>query len=359
MSDYLSLSELFAGVKNAVHVVNNTAHDDDTVVLPTGIDWFKFNGNPVSNLYVSGNSWIGLGASNEANCIKVDRRDAKLWDLWTETGTIGDVNRFRYYRWRWSGFSQYNSNSDSTRLVWDCALFDNGTIYLSIVSWPTNNADGTNVLTAATTCAYSPSSAKLQFTFTRGDDNGTNWSVQDGWLEPAYARILYLYSDQQNFVYSYSSTDQTMTKIAELTKAQLTAQNFIDHGTVEKAPWSVIKSHLSHPCILKWKEGSIDQNIYATVSGVPVPQIIQAVADLSSATIKGIKAMTSVYEGNVSVSYSYDNSSWTDFSDMATFLQTDLAALYNGLTAEKKIHFKIRLSDAQASFTNLVMQYQN
>ena len=150
-----------------------------------------------------------------------------------------------------------------------------------------------------------------------------------------------------------------MTKIAELTKAQLTAQNFIDHGALEKAPWSVIKSHLSHPCILKWKEGSIDQNIYATISGVPVPQIIQAVADLSSATIKGIKAMTSVYEGNVSVSYSYDNSSWTDFSDMATFLQTDLAALYNGLMAEKKIHFKIRLSDVHAAFTNLVMQYQN
>jgi hypothetical protein len=359
MSDYLSLSELFAGVKNAVHVVNNTAHDDDTVALTTGIDWFKFNGNPVSNLYVSGNSWIGLGASNESNCIKVDRRDAKLWDLWTETGMIGDTKKFRYYRWRWSGFSQYNSTSDSTRLVWDCALFDNGTIYLNIVNWPTSYTDGTNVLVAAASCAYSPTSTKFQFTFTRGDDNGTSWTVQDGLLEPAYVRILYLYSDQQNFVYSYSSTEQSMTKILDLTKEQLTAQNFIDHGTVEKAPWSVIQSHLNHPCILKWKDGTIEQNIYAVASGTPVPQLIQSVADLSSATIKGIKAITSVYEGNVSVSYSYDNSSWTDFSDLAAFLQTDLVDLYHGLGVEKKIHFKIKLNDAQASFTNLVMQYQN
>jgi hypothetical protein len=238
-------------------------------------------------------------------------------------------------------------------------LFDNGTIYLNIIRWPTSYADGANSLEATSSCAYSPSSTTLQFTFTRGDDNGTNWTVQNGLIEPEYSRTLYLYSDQQNFVYSYSSVDQGMTKILDLTKDKLTAQNFIDHGTTEKASWSVIKLHLSHPRILKWKDGNIEQNIYAILSGTPVPQLIQFVADLSSITIKGIKAITSVYEGNVSVSYSYDNSSWTDFSNMATFLQTDVAALYKGLTAEKKIYFKIKLIDAQASFTNLVMEYVN
>ena len=359
MSDYLSLAELLAGVENADHVVNNTAHDDDTITIATGIDWFKFNSNVVSNIYASGNSWVGIGANSESNCIKVNRRDTKLWDLWTETGNIGDTKKFRYYRWRWSGYSYYSSTSDNTKLVWDCVLFDNGTIYLNIIRWPTSYADGANSLEATSSCAYSPSSTTLQFTFTRGDDNGTNWTVQNGLIEPEYSRTLYLYSDQQNFVYSYSRVDQGMTKILGLTKDKLTAQNFIDHGTTEKASWSVIKLHRSHPRILKWKDGNIEQNIYAILSGTPVPQLIQFVADLSSITIKGIKAITSVYEGNVSVSYSYDNSSWTDFSNMATFLQTDVAALYKGLTAEKKIYFKIKLIDAQASFTNLVMEYVN
>jgi len=44
---------------------------------------------------------------------------------------------------------------------------------------------------------------------------------------------------------------------------------------------------------------------------------------------------------------------------MADFLLIDVATLYAGLAAEKKIYFKIKLNDATSRFTNLVIEYIN
>ena len=135
MSNYASLNELFITVDNATHVINNVAHDDDTVTVATGIDWFTFQNVVVSNIYVSGNSWVGIGTNAEASSIKVNRRDTKLYDLWTEIGTIGDSIQYKFYRWRWSGYAQYNSTSTGDKLIWDCVLFEDGTVYLNIDTW--------------------------------------------------------------------------------------------------------------------------------------------------------------------------------------------------------------------------------
>ena len=359
MSNYSSIADLVANVDNATHVINNTAHDDDTVTVASGIDWFTFNNVVVTNLYVSGNSWVGLGTSAEASSIKVDRRDTKLWDFRTETGVVGDHVTFRFLRFRWSGYSYYSSTSASNKLIWDCVLLDNGQIFLNIVSWPTSYTDGTNALVTANTCTYVPSVAATKFTFTRSDNAGTIWTVASGMNEPSYARVLYLYSDYQSYIYYFSSTDNTLTKIDGITRETINAQTFIDHGSSDAAPWSLLKIQLTHPAILKWTDSASPKQINITLAGIPVAQIITTFADLNDTTIKGIKSITSVYEGNISICYSYDNVTWTDNVLMADFLLIDVATLYAGLAAEKKIYFKIKLNDATSRFTNLVIEYIN
>jgi len=359
MSNYASLNELFITVDNATHVINNVAHDDDTVTVATGIDWFTFQNVVVSNIYVSGNSWVGIGTNAEASSIKVNRRDTKLYDLWTEIGTIGDSIQYKFYRWRWSGYAQYNSTSTGDKLIWDCVLFEDGTVYLNIDTWPSNDNNGTNGVLAATTCSFTPSATSRQFTFKRTETAGLNWSVQSGLIEPLYHKILFLYSDVQGLVYFYSSDSNTFTKIDGVTKEELTANHFLTSGCYPGAPWASMKDHLTHPVVLKWSDSPEPQNVRAEISGTPVAQAITSFADLSSATIKGIKSITSVYQGNVKVSYSYNNTEWIDPINMSDFIQIDLSALYNNLTSNKKIYFKVMLMDDTSLFTNLIVDYLN
>lgn len=369
MSNYNSVSDLLLTIANADHIVDHVAHDDDSIMVATNIDWFTFNNVIATNVYVSGNSWIGIGTNSESSGLKVNRRDAKLWDLWTETGIVGTGTSgtgasgtsifYHYYRVRWGGYSRYNSTSDSAQLIWDCVLLDDSRIYLNIVQWPTDYADGTNALVTASTCSYAPSTTALQFTFSRSDTAGTIWTVQSGILEPDYTRTLYLYSDEQKFIYYYSATDRTMTKIPDLKRTTLTGQAFSDHGSALVAPWNLIKSSLTKPVILKWRETGAAVPINAKLSGVPIAQTISSVVDLNSSTIKGIKSFTAVYEGNITISYSLDNQVWTNEITMADFLALDVNTIYSSLTSEKKIYFRIKLNDSTAIFTNFVMEFQN
>ena len=51
--NYSSIEEIVAGTDNAETIVNNVAHDDDTVSV-NGADWLTFNGVAVSTIYCSG-----------------------------------------------------------------------------------------------------------------------------------------------------------------------------------------------------------------------------------------------------------------------------------------------------------------
>ena len=87
MATYTSLqAAIDAGTTNMTAVRNNSGNDDGTDTVATGITWFYFSSTQVTNLYVSGNSWIGFGASVEQ--LKVNRRDAIVRYEWTETGPI-------------------------------------------------------------------------------------------------------------------------------------------------------------------------------------------------------------------------------------------------------------------------------
>ena len=179
MATYTSLqAAIDAGTTNMTAVRNNSGNDDGTDTVATGITWFYFNSTQVTNLYVSGNSWIGFGASSEQ--LKVNRRDAKVLYEWTETGTIG-ANKF--FKLRWCGYSMYNQTVDSYAQQYDVFLFDNGQIFLNFYDVPTSNFDGTNALVCgSTTVSFSPTAGTAgEWTFTPTDAAaGTGWSVATG-----------------------------------------------------------------------------------------------------------------------------------------------------------------------------------
>lgn len=160
---------------------NNSPNDDNTDTIASGITWFYFNGAQVTNLYVSGNSWIGFGASLEQ--LKVNRRDCKVYYEYIETGTIG-TNRF--CKLRWMGTSAYSSSyqtTDSYQQYFDVFLFDNGQIFLSFYKAPTSSFDGTNALVCGSaTVSFSPAAGTAgEWTFTPSDAAaGTGWTVAVG-----------------------------------------------------------------------------------------------------------------------------------------------------------------------------------
>ena len=90
----------------------------------------------------------------------------------------------------------------------------------------------------------------------------------------------------------------------------------------------------------------------------PRKQTICGVADLSHETIHGIISITSVYKGNVMVSYSFDDETYTDQMTLEDFLKLDADTLYEG-AVNKKIYFKFVLLDRSSSLTNFVITYNN
>ena len=99
--DYNSVQDIIsAGISNMQCIRNNTKNDDGTDTL-VGVDWFTFKDTVAQNIYVSGNSWLGLGSSSEH--LKVNRRDGAVYSIYREEGTL--FNYYKFLKIRWSGYS--------------------------------------------------------------------------------------------------------------------------------------------------------------------------------------------------------------------------------------------------------------
>lgn len=182
MADYMTLqAAIDAGIENMTALRSNSKNDDGTSVYATGIDWFFFNGVVVSQIYPSGNSWLGFGTSSEQ--LRVNRRDCAVYREYTETGTIG-TNRF--FKFRWAGvsyYSSYNPDSAYDGQQYDVFLIDNGQIFLNFYHVPQQTGGGTNSLTCGsenvtfTITAGEP----CEYTFAPSDPaTGKGWTVEAG-----------------------------------------------------------------------------------------------------------------------------------------------------------------------------------
>ena len=75
---YDSVRSIMNTTENMEHLIINTRYDGITLQYQ-GVDWFQFNGKVISNIYVSDNSFIGLG--NKTEHLLVCRRDASLYNF--------------------------------------------------------------------------------------------------------------------------------------------------------------------------------------------------------------------------------------------------------------------------------------
>lgn len=179
MADYISVQDMLdAGTTNMTVIRNNSKQDDGVDTVATGINWFYFNGVLVTNVYASGNSFIGFGANAEH--LRVNRRDAAMFYLYKETGTICGT---KFFKLRWRGYSYYNQTSDTYLQQYDVFLFGDGRIFLNFFDVPPTTGGGTCSLTCGSqSVTYTVvAGTACQYVFTPANPGaGTTWSVSAG-----------------------------------------------------------------------------------------------------------------------------------------------------------------------------------
>lgn len=200
MADYNSLEDMMNTTENMTKLINNSGQDDNTITVD-GVDWFFFKGNRASTLYVSGNSWIGVGANAEQ--LLVCRRDAKLWNLYREEATL--FGTYKVLKIRWEGYAQYNSTSADVALKYEWFFIENGNMFLNLISPPTNGSYlGTSSVVANTTYPLSIKAGQHTYiSFFTQDDTGlafeVAYSVMD--VQAPFER-KYLMSDKDGKYYT-------------------------------------------------------------------------------------------------------------------------------------------------------------
>lgn len=175
MASYNFLEDMMGNRENMECLVNNSRHDDDVMQF-VGVDWFKFNGSLISNIFVSGNSFIGLGANAEH--LLVCRRDAAMYSFYREEGEI--YGTYKFLKLRWEGYAQYNNTSEDVRLYYEWFFFDSGDMLLNIIKAP-NAAGylGTNRVNGSTNKDFTVAVTQQQYiTFYHKDDNGKQFDIE-------------------------------------------------------------------------------------------------------------------------------------------------------------------------------------
>ncbi len=297
MADYTSIEEIVAGVSNATQLRTNSKQDDGTDAI-TGVDWFSYGGTVCSSIYASGNSWIGLGSSSEH--LKVNRRDAAMWNLWREEGTVKNT---RFLRIRWSGYTAYNSTSASALLTFDVILLETGDIVLYVTDVPTDNYTGTFTL------------GSLSYEKPTTDNRYVTFYLQaDGSYIADYNPIdlsikKYLVRNGNTL---YTVTDGSLVEVSGILNADL----FMNSG-VDAIPDGALLMTLSAPEVLCWTDGDRVPTLTATVQGMPqgMHEIVSDNARVGHESVYGITSVEATASDGATFLLSFDGGMWMTYTN--------------------------------------------
>lgn len=331
MADYTSIYDIVAGVDNATQLRTNLKQDDGTDTI-TGVDWFSYAGTVCNNIYANGNSWIGLGANSEH--LKVNRRDAAMWNLWREEGTYSTaLKTIRFLRIRWSGYTVYNSKSDSALLTYDVLLFDTGDIMLYIVDVPTSNYSGTFTL------------GSLSYTKPTADNRYVTFYLQaDGSYIAKYEPIdlftkKYLVRDTDTI---YTVSDGALVVV----EGELSADLFIANGT-DEIPAGELLMTLTCPEVLCWTDGDTTPALTATVQGQAIGEhdITSDKIRVGHESVYGITSVEAIASEGAKFLLSFDGGLWMVYdTSNNTWVSSDV-----GMTATEFVAIP---TDAWTSMIN-------
>lgn len=365
MLDYGTIDDILKSTENMA-VLRNSLNDDSTDTID-GVDWFQYNGKTASKLYVSGNSWMGIGENTEH--LRIVRRDADLMILRREEGMLWGA--FRFLRVRWEGYSVHGNRNEDTRLVWDVIFFDTGDICVSFETIPTNSgylADS-NLVTGAGSISFVPLSGKV-ISFKPQDETGTTFELKDHapvFLDPYNRR--YLVTDASGALYTVA--DGALLKMEE---TELTAEVFETYG-VQDIPDGNLLVTLTDPTILYWHDSENRfPDFKATYTGVPIPQVLYSEnIDMSDATILGIEKVTADCDDHVLFAVSFDDgeswwgcvdATWARLSEEKSGMsKAALEAISVDSWAEKavtgQIKYRFVISGADGYLRSITTDYLN
>lgn len=164
-----------------------SSNDDNTVTLPDIGFNFNYNGLVIRQLYVSGNTWIGLGSAIEHICI--NRRDTSYNNLYYSNEIEYNTKLFRI---RFEGNSTYNSWG-SNNLIWEFSIFETGIMRLVLEKIPNN---GTNSFNNPGIGAQSLILEEgKSYIFIPQDSLGKNYTIQKGSYIPSIIKFLMIDSE--------------------------------------------------------------------------------------------------------------------------------------------------------------------
>jgi hypothetical protein len=346
LANYSSIREMLNDMSNLTYVLYNQKEDDYAIDFATNIDWFKFKNTQVTRVYGSGNGWIGFGSDSEH--LQVNRRDQAMYYLGYEKGTVGVTITYEYFRVYWKGYSSYNTTANKAILEYDCVLLDTGDIYLKIHTFPKVNINGFNRLVAVNTVEFEPSSRPrdTEFTFIHQDDLGNEFELSKGLVEPNYYVVKYLFGDENNKVYTVVDDE-----LSEVT-APLTSVVFKNNGT-DTIPSKIVKN-LSGLKVYKWSDADT-VTMALSVEYIPLPQYVSCVADMNNVPIHGIRSISYDASDDVTVTYSFDGTTWSTEKPLGQLTVDDLS----GWSDTKTIYFKFKLSTSTSRLVRFKLIYMN
>lgn len=366
MADYIMVEDIFESTDNMDVLRNNSLNDDGTDTV-TGVDWFKYKETVASTFYVSGNSWIGMGQNAEQ--LRISRRDADLYTLRREEGTL--LENYRFLRIRWEGYNVHGNSGSAVRLVWDALFFDTGDIVLHFADVPGSASNmGESVLyTKSKNISFSVEKGKT-ISFLHQDDAGNEYELSEDmpvFLDPYDRR--YLFRDGEGVFYTVENGE-----LITLEETELTAELFETYG-VEDIPDEDLLTGLKNPTVLYWHNS---QNRFPDMkikySGVPKPQVIYSEnIDMSDYSILGIEKVTCDCDEKCLFAVSFDdgqtwlgyiNNAWVKFSEEASGMSKEaIEGISSDAWALKAttgmIKYRFVLSGAEGYIRNVITDFLN
>lgn len=293
-------------------LVNNSKKDSDTIPIQ-GVDWFQFNGAVSTNLYASGDHWIGIGTNTIH--LRVCNRDGAMYYLFRQEGMI--YGYYRFLKIRWEGYTQYNSTDVSRKLVYELFLIDTGDIFLNVIQTPTNSS---YIGTSSLTCGSKtypldiPVGSAPMICFDHQDATGSAWAVRYDKMiiDPPFVRKYLVQDDAGAY---YTVTGGALTALED---TELTAQVMLDHG-LDAAPAYALISSLEAPAVLSWQDTVGHPVMTAEITAVPYNQTLYTDDyDMTHESIVGIENVVAEADENTLFALSFDSgTTWKAYDGTA------------------------------------------
>lgn len=334
--------------------------DDDTISC-AGASWFKYNGITCDTIYISGNSWVGFGASSEH--MKIDRRDAKCHHLYRQELIY---NLWHCVKFRWEGYSYYNQTSETYRLVWELFLFETGDLFLNVIK---NSGYGTNAFdTLGGSGVFNPITGAHISGYCRDVANGKAFELVDElYYHKPPVVLKYIIEKEDGY---FSVVNDALSK---LSITSLTAENFKNYGMDDLPDGNCLKS-IKACKIHRWQDDvTYDMpGMAADVNAVPKTQVITQNYDIdfsheSIASINNVQIHATIPPtSNMRFAVSLDSGltwqvlkeeNWIqlDINDLESFMLSGMTKeSLEGITNEQWISFVTDNDSTKYRFAILV-----